>query len=147
MAFLRSACGFVTGFALAAVIAFVVFGAGHRAAGVADENPAESLAVAFYLLGVTSIPSAAGFAAVTSPSKRWRELPARRALSIAAAGGFVCYAALLTGIAGISAVVAPFPLGAIGAAIRLVVPGALLGLLAVGAAFTLGPRRESIDGG
>jgi|SRR5690348_3845534 len=141
MPFLRSAGGFLAGFVLAAAATIAVLGAGHRGSG-ADESAAESLATATYLLVVTSLPPAAGFAAVTCGSKRWRELAPRAAVAIAAACGFLCYAAELTGLAGLSAVVAPFPLGAIGAAIRLVVPGVVLGLLALAASTFVGRRRH-----
>jgi hypothetical protein len=141
MAFLRSGAGFVAGFALAAAIAFVVFGAGRRGASAPDEDVAENLATAAYLLLVTSLPAAAGFAAVACASRAWRELRPSTAMWIGLACGFLGYAAVLTGLGGLTGRVLPFPLGALGAALRLVVPGALLGLLALGAARALGVRR------
>ena len=142
MPFLRSAIGFVVGFAFAAVIAIAVFGVGRHATDE-DESPAGSLAMAVYLLGVTSLPAAAGFAAVTCVSKTWRALPARSVLGIAAACGFLSYAALLTGVANVAAPIVPFPLGSLGTALRLIAPGALLGLLALAAAAAARGRHIS----
>ena len=142
MTFLRSVIGFVVGFVFAAVIAIAVFGVGRRATDE-DESPAGSLAMAAYLLAVTSLPAAAGFAAVTCVSKSWRAFPARRVFGIAAACGFLGYAALLTGVTNTAGVIVPFPLGALGTALRLIVPGALLGLLALAAAAAASLRHIS----
>jgi hypothetical protein len=143
MSFLRSAAGFVAGFVASAVATIVVFGSGRGGAAPSGDPAAGSLAMAAYLILMTSLPAAAGFASVTCVSRRWRELSGRMLVGIAAACGFLCYAALLTGLVGFPAVVAPFPLGAVGAAIRLIAPGVALGLLAL-ATSTWRARRTHI---
>jgi hypothetical protein len=141
VAFVRSVLFYLAGFAAAAVLAALLLGAGRQRAGAADENFAENLAMGAWILGVTSLPAAAGFAAVACASRAWRALRVRMALPVAAACGALGYAGWLTGVGVAAGLVVPFPLGALGAALRLVLPGALLGLLAIGAA-ALRPAAE-----
>ena len=136
MAFLRSALFYLAGFGLAAVLAALLLGVGRPTAP--PPQPAlENAAMVAWMLGATSLPAAAGFAAVACASRGWRALRARAAAPIAAVCGVLGYAAWLTGIGVASGLVVPFPLGALGMALRLVLPGALLGLLALGAARVL----------
>ena len=137
MAFVRSALFYLAGFGAAAVLAAVLLGAGRQGAGAPDENVAENLAMGAWILGVTSLPAAGGFAAVACASRAWRALRVRAALPLAAACGALGYVGWLTGIGVAAGLVVPFPLGALGAALRLVLPGALLGVLAIGAAAAL----------
>jgi hypothetical protein len=138
VAFVRSALFYLAGFAAAAVLAAVLLGVGreHAAPG-GDGNVAGSLAMGAWILGATSLPAAAGFAAVACVSRAWRGLPLRSTLAIGAGCGALGYAGWLTGIGIAAGLVVPFPLGALGAALRLVVPGALLGVLAIAAAAAL----------
>jgi len=136
VAFLRSAVFYFAGFALAAVLAALFLGVGRPTAP--PPQPAlENAAMAAWIVVATSLPAAAGFAAVACVSRGWRALRARAAAPIAAVCGALGYAGWLTGIGAAAGLVVPFPLGALGMALRLVLPGALLGLLALGAARVL----------
>jgi hypothetical protein len=136
VAFLRSALFYLAGFGLAAVLGALLLGVGRPTAP--PPQPAlENAAMAAWIIGATSLPSAAGFAAVVCVSRGWRALRARAAAPIAGVCGALGYAGWLTGIGAAAGLVVPFPLGALGIALRLVVPGALLGLLALGAARVL----------
>lgn len=142
MAFLRSALLYLAGFAAGAVLAAVLLGVGRPRAGASDENAAGNLAMAAWIVGITSVPAAIGFAAVACAARSWRELPARAAVPIAAACGALGYLGWLTGIGVAAGLVVPFPFGALGTSLRLVLPGALLGALAAVAAIALRPRAS-----
>ena len=137
VAFLRSAGFYVAGFAAAVVLAFFLLGAGRERAHAPDENRWANAVMAAYMLAVTALPGAAGFAAVACASRSWRELRARVVAPIAAACGALGYAAWLTGLGALAGLAIPFPLGALGIALRLILPGALLGGLALLAARAL----------
>ena len=133
---MRSAVFYLAGFALATVLAALLLGVG-RPRSAPPESTLDDAATAAWLLGVTSLPAAMGFAAVVCVSRGWRALRARIAAPIAAACGVLGYAGLLTGIGVGAGLVVPFPLGALGMALRLVLPGAVLGAAALGAAHAL----------
>jgi hypothetical protein len=124
--------GFVAGFAAASALAFAALGIWRRNAGAPGEPFAENAAMAGYMLVVTGIPAAAGFALVTSPWRVWRSAPTRNRIWLSAAGGLAAYLAQLTGIAWLLLHV-PLPGGSgpIGAAFRLFLPGIVAGLAAV----------------
>jgi hypothetical protein len=140
VAFVRSALLYLAGFAAAAVLAAVLLGAGRPRANALDENRGENLAMAAWIVGITSVPAAVGFAAVACASRSWRELSARAAVPIAAACGALGYVGWLTGIGVAAGFAIPFPFGGLGTSLRLVLPGALLGALAAGAAIARRPR-------
>jgi hypothetical protein len=91
------------------------------------------------MLAATSLPGAAGFAAVACASRGWRAWRTAVAAPISAACGALGYAAWLTGLGIAAGFAIPFPLGALGASLRLVLPGALLGAVALGVARALRP--------
>jgi len=142
VAFLRSALFYLAGFVAGAALAALLLGAERQRAGAPDENFIENAAMAAWILGVTMLPAAAGFAAVTCVSRGWRGLRALTAAAIASLCGALGYLAYLTGLGAFAGLVVPFPLGALGVALRLVLPGALLGLLALGVARALNLLRE-----
>jgi len=138
--FVRSAGFYLAGFGAAAVLSFFLLGVERRGAGAANEKLGENAAMAAYMFAATSLPAAAGFSAVACLSRGWRSLRPAVAGAIAAACGALGYLAYLTGLgaaAGFSAI--PGGLGAAGIVVRLVLPGAVLGVLAVGAARALRP--------
>jgi hypothetical protein len=141
VAFLRSAGFYVAGFGAAVVLAFFLLGAGRERANAPDENRWANAVMAAYMLAVTALPGAAGFAAVACASRSWRELRAGAASPIAAGCGALGYVAWLTGLGALTGLAIPFPLGALGVALRLVLPGALLGGLALLAARALHGNR------
>jgi len=79
---------------------------------------------------------------VACASRAWRALKATTVAAIAAASGALGYAGWLTGLGVAAGFAMPFPLGALGAALRLVLPGALLGAAAVGAARAFTPSTS-----
>jgi hypothetical protein len=136
VAFVRSAVFYLAGFAVAAVLAALLLGVG-RPRSASARSTLDDAATAAWMLGVTSLPAAAGFAAVACVSRGWRSLRARIVAPVAAACGALGYAVWLTGIGVAAGFVVPFPLGALGMALRLVLPGAVLGAAALGAARVL----------
>src|SRR6478735_7392803 len=123
----RSAGFYLAGFAAAAVLSFFLLGVERRGAGAPDERLGENAATAAYVFAATSLPAAAGFAAVACLSRGWRSL--RLAGASAAACGAFGYLAYLTGLGGAAGFFAiPAGLGAAGIVLRLVLPGAVLGV-------------------
>ena len=139
----RSAGFYLAGFAAAAVLSFFLLGVERRGAGAPDEKLGENAATAAYVFAATSLPAAAGFAAVACLSRGWRSLRLAVASAIAAACGAFGYLAYLTGLGGAAGFFAiPAGLGAAGIVLRLVLPGAVLGVLAAGAARAMRPLSE-----
>jgi hypothetical protein len=120
---------FVAGYVAAFVLALLVFGVWRRNAGASDENLLENAAMAGYMLFVTAVPAAAGFALVTSPWRSWRSLPTRLRVWLGVGGGVAAYVAQATGIATLLLFI-PLPggFGAIGAGFRIILPGLVAGL-------------------
>ena len=120
---------FVAGYVAAFVLSVLVFGIWRRNAGAPEENLLENAATAGYMLFVTAVPAAAGFALVTSPWRSWRSLPTRRRVWLGVAGGVAAYLAQATGVATLLLFL-PLPggFGAIAAAFRIILPGLLTGL-------------------
>lgn len=143
VAFVRSALLYLAGFAAAAVLAAILLGAGRPPRGAPEENGIDDFAMAAWILGVTSVPAAVGFAAVACAARSWRDLAARAAVPIAAACGALGYLGWLTGIGVAATLAIPFPFGALGTSLRLVLPGALLGAAAAGAAIVLRPSAST----
>jgi len=141
VAFLRSALFYLCGFAAAAVLAALLLGVG-RPRTAPPGTALDDAATAAWMLVISSLPGAAGFAAVACASRAWRALKATTVAAIAAASGALGYAGWLTGLGVAAGFAIPFPLGALGAALRLVVPGALLGAAAVGAARAFTPSTS-----
>jgi len=140
--FVRSAGFYLAGFGAAAVLSFFLLGVERRGAGAANENLGENAAMAAYMFAATSLPAAAGFSAVACLSRGWRSLRPAVAGAIAAACGALGYLAYLTGLggaAGFFAIPGGLGLGLAGIVLRLVLPGAVLGVLAVGAARAMRP--------
>jgi hypothetical protein len=75
VAFLRSALFYLCGFAAAAVLAALLLGVG-RPRTAPPGTALDDAATAAWMLGITSLPGAAGFAAVACASRAWRALRA-----------------------------------------------------------------------
>jgi hypothetical protein len=144
VAFLRSALFYLCGFAGAAVLAAFLLGVGRPRTAPPDAA-LDNAAMAAWMLAITSLPAAGGFAAVACVARAWRSLRARAVAPISAACGALGYVGWLTGLGVAAGFAIPFPLGALGAALRLVLPGALLGAAALGVAraMRLSPAGEA----
>ena len=131
-AFLFFSAGFIAAYALA----FLAFGIwrGNAGAGVPNGSFLENAAIASYVLLVTTVPAAFGFAIVTSPWLVFRNLEQARVAWLALAGGVATYLAQLTGIVAVLFRI-PLPawLGPINAALRLLFPGMAVGLIVLAA--------------
>jgi hypothetical protein len=126
---------FAAGFVLAYAVSSLAFGVWRRNAGAANESLLENAAVTAYMLLVTAVPTAFGFAIVTSPWPRFRELRPAHVAWLAVAAGVVTYAAQLTGLVAVLYFIpVPAGFGPIGAAIRLLLPGIAAGGIALAAA-------------
>lgn len=140
----RSFLFFAAGFLLAFAAAFLILGLGRKSAGAPDESLWVNAATAAYLLLVTAVPPAGGFGLVTSPFAAWRSLSPALVAGISAAAGAVTDLVGSTGLAGFLLwIPLPFGSGPIGIALRLMIPGAALGLIAVAAARFLTTARDS----
>jgi hypothetical protein len=142
-AFLFGAVGYVVTYALAYTVLGIWRGGGASAGGGLFGNAA----IAAYVLLVTAVPAAFGFAIVTSPWPAFRDQSPGRVAWMSAAGGAAACLAQLTGVAGTLTLilfVIPMPgaLAPIGAALRMIVPGIAVGVVALVAARLLRPRRE-----
>ena len=140
--FLFFGAGYLAAFALA----FVAFGAWRQGGRAPGQGLLEAAALAAYALFVTAAPAAFGFGIATSPWIWWRELPTPRVAWLSTAAGVVTYVAQLTGLAVILFwIPLPSGLGAVGSALRLLVPGLAAGLvtLAVGWPLRLSPPPET----
>ena len=137
-AFLFSAVGYVVTYALA----YGVLGIWRGGGGSPNGTLLGNAAIAAYVLLVTAVPAAFGFALVTSPWPVFRDQSPGRVAWISAAGGAAACLAQLSGIAGLLyGIPLPAALGPIGAALRLLVPGMAVGVVALLAARLLRPRR------
>ncbi len=137
-AFLFGAVGYVVTYALAYGVLGIWRGGGASPNGTLLGNAA----IAAYVLLVTAVPAAFGFALVTSPWPAFRDQSPGRVAWMSAAGGAAACLAQLTGIAGLLYwIPLPAALGPIGAALRLLVPGMAVGVAALLAARLLRPRR------
>jgi len=123
---------FAAGFLAAFVVTFVVFRIGRRESGAVERSLLDDAAVAAYVLLVTAVPAAAGFAIVTSPWPSWRSLSGARAGWLSAAGGVLTYAAHWTGLADVVLRI-PLPAGPLSASLRVLLPGLAVGVLALAA--------------
>lgn len=133
-AFLYFAAAFVAIYALS----FLVFGIWRKSPAAPGAGFLETAALAAYVLMVTAVPAAFGFAIVTSPWPAFRNLAPSRVAWLSAAGGAATYLARLTGIdAVLFRIPLPGGLGPIGAALRLLLPGIASGVLMLGAALLL----------
>ena len=129
-AFLFCSAGYVVVYALGYTFAGLWRGGGASPGGTLLGNAA----IAAYVFLVTAIPAAFGFAVVTSPWSAFRDLSPRAVAGISAAGGVAAGLAQLTGLAGLLSWV-PLPgfLGPIGAALRMLLPGLAVGIVALAA--------------
>jgi len=126
---------FAAGFVVSYLVSVLVFGVWGKRAGAPTENLLESAALTAYMLLVTAVPTAFGFAIVTSPWPWFRELRLAHVAWLAAAAGVATYVAQLTGLVAVFFFVpVPAGFGPIGAAIRLLLPGFAAGALALVAA-------------
>jgi len=137
-AFLFFSAAFIAVFAAA----FFLLGVWRQNAGAPNESVLESAALAAYTLLVTAVPAAFGFAIVTSPWSLFRELRSAAVAWLSAVGGAATSVVQLTGLAGVFFWV-PLPGGPIGAAFRLLLPGAAAGALALLAARFLRPAAPT----
>jgi hypothetical protein len=138
-AFLFFAAGFIAAYA----VSFAAFGLWRGSPGTAGEGLLGNAALAAYVLLVTAVPAAFGFAIVTSPWTSFRELRPAHVAGLAAAAGVAIYVAQVTGaVAVLFWIPLPAALGPIGAALRLLFPGAAAGLLALAAARLLRLERS-----
>jgi hypothetical protein len=126
-AFLFCAAAYIASFALASLLV----GMGRGGADAAGAGVLERATWTAYLLLVSAVPAAFGFALVTSVFPAFRALSPARVAWIAAAGGVVVYVVQTTGLGGFLYWI-PLPLpGRIGAAVRLLLPGIAVGAAAV----------------
>jgi hypothetical protein len=115
---------FSIGFVAAYMVSAFVFGIWRKGGAAANGTLIENAAFTAYVLLVTAVPAAFGFAVVTSPWPAFRELSSRAVAWISGAGGVATYFAQLTGVAAVLYVVPlPAALGPIGAALRMLLPG------------------------
>ncbi|HEY4231361.1 MAG TPA: hypothetical protein VGO79_14420 [Thermoanaerobaculia bacterium] len=127
-AFLFCSAGYVAVYALGYTFAGVWRGGGAAPGG----SLLGSAAIAAYVFLVTAVPAAFGFALVTSPWSAFRDLSPRAVAGISAAGGVVACLAQLTGLAAwLYWIPLPGFLGPIGAALRMLLPGMAVGVVAL----------------
>jgi hypothetical protein len=133
-AFLFFAGGFVGAYAASVL----VFGIWRRNVSAPDGSFLEDAAMGAYVLLVTAVPAAFGFAIVTSPWTAWRNLRPRRSAWISVAGGVLTCLGQVTGLAWLLLLI-PLPggFGAVGAALRLLLPGIAAGAAAVAVVWLL----------
>ena len=142
----RCFLSFGTGYLAAFALAFIVFGAWRQGGGAPGQSLLEAAALAAYALFVTAAPAAFGFGIATSPWTWWRDLPTRRVAWLSATAGVATYVAQLTGLAVfLFWIPLPSGLGAVGSALRLLLPGLAAGLvaLAVGWPLRVPPTTET----
>jgi hypothetical protein len=129
-AFLFCSAGDVVVYALGYTLAGIWRGGGSSGGGGFLGNAA----IAAYVFLVTAIPAAFGFALVTSPWTAFRDLSPRGVAGISATAGVVAGLAQLTGLAGwLYGIPLPGFLGPIGAALRMLLPGMAVGVVALAA--------------
>src|SRR6476646_4420203 len=92
--FLFFAVAYVAAFAAA----WAVAGVWRANASIRDGSSLETAAYAAYVLFVTAVPTAFGFALVTSVWPFFRALSARQVAWLAAGGGIATYLAQATGV-------------------------------------------------
>lgn len=123
---------FAAGFVLAYAVSALAFGVWRQKGAAANESILENAAVLAYMLLLTAVPTAFGFAIVTSPWPWFRELRPAHVAWLAAAAGVATYLAQLTGLVAVLFFIpVPGGFGPIGAAIRLLLPGFAAGALAL----------------
>ncbi|HEY2796559.1 MAG TPA: hypothetical protein VGK26_01605 [Thermoanaerobaculia bacterium] len=143
-AFLFFSAGFVGVF----VLAYAVLGIWRGGGASANGSVLGDAAIAAYVFLVTAIPAAFGFAIVVSPWPAFRDQALRRVAWLSAAGGVATYLAQATGVAGwLYWIPIPGAAGPIGAAFRVLLPGAAVGLLALAAASLLRLRPPPSSAG
>lgn len=97
------------------------------------ESGVANLAMAGYLILVTGLSAAVGFTLVTTASRAWRDLRFRRLVLLSLFAGALCYGAYLVGLAhALMYFAVPSGLGRFGVVLRLLVPGLVVGLMALG---------------
>jgi len=126
-AFLFCAAAYIASFALASL----VLGMGRGGGDAAGPSLLERATWTAYLLLVSAVPAAFGFAVATSIFPSFRALAPSRVAGIAAAGGVAVWLLQTTGLAGFLYWI-PLPLpGPIGAAVRMLLPGIAVGAAAI----------------
>jgi len=127
-AFLFAAVGYLLVYA----VGYTVVGIWRRSGGSPNGGLLGNAALAAYVFLVTAVPAAFGFAVVTSPWPSFRDLSPRVVALVSAAGGAATCLAQVTGIAGwLNWIPLPGVVGPIGAALRTLLPGIAVGVVAL----------------
>jgi hypothetical protein len=135
-----SAVLYAAGFAAASVLLFVFLGVWRSPEVTLRDN----LAMAGYMLAVTAIPAAIGFGLATYWSKAWRSQRLALLAVLSLAGGALTEFLFLTGLALLPGnLLLPRSGGMVLVALKLLLPGVLVGFLELGVARLLRPRVVS----